>query len=52
MDFCDFFLAQEICLQTILHPELGKELKNQLLTDSTACNRSKSYQSGTFSVPI
>jgi hypothetical protein len=50
--FMDFFLAQEICLQMILHPELGKEMKNQLLTGSTACNHGKSYWRGIFSTPI
>jgi hypothetical protein len=35
-----------------LLPESGKELKSQLLTGYTACNRGRSYQSGIFSAPI
>jgi hypothetical protein len=49
---CDFFLVQELCLQTTLLPVSGKELKSQLRTGCTACIHDRSYQSGIFSAPI
>jgi hypothetical protein len=50
--FLWFFLAQELCLQMTLLPESSKELKIQLLTGCTACNRGRSYWSGIFSAQI
>jgi hypothetical protein len=47
-----WFLVQEKCLQTTLHPESGKELENLLLIGISAWKSGKSYWSGIFSVPI
>jgi hypothetical protein len=59
IDFMNFFVEiffwlfiQENFLQITLHPELGKELKNQLLTGDSAWKSGKFYRSGIYSVPI
>lgn len=46
------FLVQEKCLQTTLHPEWNKELKNLLLKAISAWKSGKSYWGGIFSALI